>query len=48
MREQFRKLGEKIKWWGQISNLFFLPTGCLILIDMKYDLIARTKKHHWS
>ena len=24
------------------------PTGCLIMIDIKYELIAQTKKHHWS
>ena len=23
-------------------------TGCLIMIDIKYELIAQTNNHHWS
>jgi hypothetical protein len=23
-------------------------TGCLIMIDIKYELIAQTKKHNWG
>ena len=27
---------------------FIRCRGCLIMIDIKYALIAQTKKHHWS